>query len=113
VAVPADAATPIVLRAKSLEKTGDDKRWSAKRKTVHAVQGVSLEIRREQTIGIDGESGSGKSTVARCIVRLVDANGGSVRLGSEDITMMSHGVLHALRKRVQIVFLDSYPLLSG
>ena len=120
---PLDAAAPIVLQVRGLEKTYLDKRWFGPHRSVHAAQDVTLEIRRGQTLGIVGESGSGKSTVARCIVRLIDPSGGSVLLGgaavgdqgasaAQDIAMMSAGQLRPLRKRVQIVFQDPYRSLN-
>jgi len=114
---PNNPAAPLVLQVKGLEKTYLDKSWFGKTRTVHAAKDVNLEIRRGQTLGIGGESGSGKSTVARCIVRLVDPSGGSVMLGggqgpAEDIAMMSAADLRPLRKRVQIVFQDPYRSLN-
>ena len=107
-----DAAAPVVLSVKALAKTYDDKSWFGKRRTVHAAKDVNFEIRRGLTLGIVGESGSGKSTVARCVVRLVDPSGGSVRLGSDEIATASHGSLRPLRRRVQIVFQDPYRSLN-
>ncbi|MBI5716179.1 MAG: ABC transporter ATP-binding protein [Burkholderiales bacterium] len=106
------ATAPLVLSVKALAKTYDDKSWFGKRRTVHAAKDVNFEIRRGQTLGIVGESGSGKSTVARCVVRLVDPTGGSVRLGSDEIATLSAGALRPLRKRVQIVFQDPYRSLN-
>ncbi|MCW5636090.1 MAG: ABC transporter ATP-binding protein [Rubrivivax sp.] len=106
------AQAPVVLKVDALAKTYDDRSWFGKRRTVHAARGVSFEIRRGQTLGIVGESGSGKSTVARCVVRLVDPTGGSVRLGSDEIATLSAGALRPLRKRVQIVFQDPYRSLN-
>jgi peptide/nickel transport system ATP-binding protein len=109
---PVDASAPLVLSVKALAKTYDDKSWFGKRRTVHAAKDVNFEIRRGQTLGIVGESGSGKSTVARCVVRLIDPSGGSVRLGSDEIATLSAGALRPLRKRVQIVFQDPYRSLN-
>ncbi|HSB23396.1 MAG TPA: ABC transporter ATP-binding protein [Burkholderiaceae bacterium] len=109
---PVDPAAPVVLQVRGLNKTYVDRRWFGKHRTVHAAKNVDLEIRRGQTLGIVGESGSGKSTVARCIVRLVDPSGGSVRLGSDDIAELSARALRPLRRRVQIVFQDPYRSLN-
>ncbi len=108
----ADPDAPVVLQVRGLQKTYRDKRWFGQHRIVHAAKDVDLEIRRGQTLGIVGESGSGKSTVARCIVRLIDPNGGSVLLGGDDIAMMSSARLRPLRKRVQIVFQDPYRSLN-
>jgi peptide/nickel transport system ATP-binding protein len=109
---PADPTAPVVLHVRGLNKTYVDRRWFGQHRTVHAAKNVDLEIRRGQTLGIVGESGSGKSTVARCIVRLVDPSGGSVRLGSDDIAELSARALRPLRRRVQIVFQDPYRSLN-
>ena len=109
---PVDETAPVVLSVKALAKTYDDKSWFGKRRIVHAAKDVHLEVRRGQTLGIVGESGSGKSTVARCVVRLVDPTGGSVKLGDDEIATLSAGALRPLRKRVQIVFQDPYRSLN-
>ena len=107
-----DAAAPMVLETRALEKTYVDRSWFGKRREVRAATDVTLQIRRGQTLGIVGESGSGKSTVARCIVRLIDPSAGEIRLGGEDIASMSAARLRPLRKRVQIVFQDPYRSLN-
>ena len=116
---PGDAAAPVVLRVKGLDKTYLDKRWFGPQRSVQAARDVNFEIRRGQTLGIVGESGSGKSTVARCIVRLINPSSGSVMLGgcrpgeaAEDIAMMPARQLRPLRRRVQIVFQDPYRSLN-
>lgn len=73
---------------------------------VRAVDGVSLRIRSGQVTALVGESGSGKSTVGRCIVRLVEPTGGSVRLGGTDVTHLSRAQLRPHRRDVSIVFQD-------
>jgi peptide/nickel transport system ATP-binding protein len=73
---------------------------------VRAVDGVSLRIRRGQVTALVGESGSGKSTVGRCIVRLVEPTGGTVRLAGTDITHLSRSEMRAHRRDVSIVFQD-------
>ncbi|MFZ2652703.1 MAG: ABC transporter ATP-binding protein [Burkholderiaceae bacterium] len=116
---PHDAGAPLVLQVKALAKTYQDKSRFGKRRPVHGAYDVNLEIRRGQTLGIVGESGAGKSTVARCIVRLIDPSGGSVLLGAGedgqggiDIASLSASALRPLRKRVQIVFQDPYRSLN-
>ena len=110
-----NAAAPLVLRVRGLDKTYHDHSWFSKRRNVHAAKDVNLEVHRGQTLGIVGESGSGKSTVARCIVRLIDPSGGQILLGgadAEDIAMMPAARLRPLRRRVQIVFQDPYRSLN-
>ncbi len=69
---------------------------------------VDLDIRRGETLGIVGKSGSGKSTVARCIARLIDPTEGKIFLGDTEIATMSARKLRPHRRRVQIVFQDPY-----
>jgi oligopeptide/dipeptide ABC transporter ATP-binding protein len=73
---------------------------------VRAVDGVSLRIRKGQVTALVGESGSGKSTVGRCIVRLVEPTGGTVRLAGADVTHLSRSQMREHRRDVSIVFQD-------
>jgi oligopeptide/dipeptide ABC transporter ATP-binding protein len=73
---------------------------------VRAVDGVTLTIRQGSVVALVGESGSGKSTVGRCIVRLLEPTGGSVRLAGADITHLSRRQLRPHRRDVSIVFQD-------
>jgi len=79
---------------------------------VTAVDGVSLTLRRGETLGIVGESGSGKSTLARCVIRLLDPDGGEVRLEDADIAHMKEKSLRPLRRRIQMVFQDPFSSLN-
>ncbi|MBP2551128.1 peptide/nickel transport system ATP-binding protein [Neorhizobium galegae] len=82
------------------------------KRTVHAVKDVSFEIRRGETLGIIGESGSGKSTVARLVTRLVEPDGGKIMLGGEDFGALPAGSLREARKRIQMVFQDPFASLN-
>ncbi|EEP70153.1 oligopeptide/dipeptide ABC transporter ATPase subunit [Micromonospora sp. ATCC 39149] len=73
---------------------------------VRAVDGVSLAIRRGETLGLVGESGSGKSTAGLALLRLVDPTSGRVRVGGRDVTRWSRRRLRGLRRRVAMVFQD-------
>jgi peptide/nickel transport system ATP-binding protein len=75
-------------------------------KHVRAVDGVSLQIRRGETLGLVGESGSGKSTTALALLRLVDPTAGRILVGGEDVTTRSRRRLRPLRRRVAMVFQD-------
>jgi peptide/nickel transport system ATP-binding protein/oligopeptide transport system ATP-binding protein len=79
---------------------------------VAAVDGVSFAVRRGETLGIVGETGSGKSTVARLILRLIDPTSGTVHFAGEDITAARGRHLKALRRDMQMIFQDPYSSLN-
>jgi peptide/nickel transport system ATP-binding protein len=82
------------------------------RARVYAVDGVSFTIDRGETLALVGESGCGKSTVGRCILRLVDVTAGAVNLAGRRIDDMSSGALRPLRRRIQVVFQDPFSSLN-
>jgi peptide/nickel transport system ATP-binding protein/oligopeptide transport system ATP-binding protein len=79
---------------------------------VQAVDGVNLEVRRGETLGIVGETGCGKSTTARLIMRLLDATSGQVIFDGQDITRVKGASLKAVRREMQMVFQDPYSSLN-
>ncbi|HEX6794092.1 MAG TPA: ABC transporter ATP-binding protein [Casimicrobiaceae bacterium] len=104
----------VVLSVAGLEKTYHaGGAFGRAGRTVRAVKSVDLSIRHGETLGLVGESGSGKSTLARCIVRLVDAERGSIVVGGDvDLMKLSRGALRAHRRHIQMVFQDPYGSLD-
>jgi peptide/nickel transport system ATP-binding protein len=79
---------------------------------VRAVDGISFEVKRGETLALVGESGCGKSTVGRAILRLFDITAGQVVLDGQRIDELSVGALRPLRRRVQVVFQDPFSSLN-
>jgi peptide/nickel transport system ATP-binding protein len=108
------AEPPVFLEARGLSKSfGGGPSWFSRTdRRVHAVKAVDLAVRRGRTLGLVGESGSGKSTLARCVIRLVEPDAGSIRLGGVDLSRLSRRQLRPYRKHIQMVFQDPFGSLN-
>ncbi|MEK7838048.1 MAG: ATP-binding cassette domain-containing protein, partial [candidate division NC10 bacterium] len=79
---------------------------------VHAVDDVTFDIKKGETLGLVGESGCGKSTTGRCILRLIEPTAGEVWFGDRNVTTLDKRALRHLRRDMQIIFQDPYASLN-
>jgi oligopeptide/dipeptide ABC transporter ATP-binding protein len=110
----AEAANAPVLEVRDLKKHFPVQKGLLQRAagTVYAVDGVSFSIAQGETLGLVGESGCGKSTVGRTVLRLTEPTAGSIRVDGRDITKLSKTELQPYRRQMQIIFQDPFSSLD-
>jgi len=86
--------------------------WRAPSRFVHAVDDVSFELAAGETVGLVGESGCGKTTLGRAVVRLIEPTAGAIEFGGVDLASLRPGQLRAVRRRLQMIFQDPFGSLN-
>jgi oligopeptide/dipeptide ABC transporter ATP-binding protein len=108
-------SSEVLLRVENMVKefpVASSKLFGRSTEAVHAVDGVSFELRKGETLGLVGETGCGKSTLARCITRLYSITGGTVNFNGRDISHLEGSALRDVRREVQMIFQDPYGSLN-
>lgn len=99
--------TPAIMTVENLKKY-----FPVRGGKVHAVDGISFSVNEGETLGIVGESGCGKSTTGRILVRLEDATEGKVIFRGHDISLLGKKSLHEMRQHIQLIFQDPFSSLD-
>jgi ABC-type glutathione transport system ATPase component len=105
-------ATPVTTTSPLLEARGLVKEYSGDGKAVRVVDDVSLSVYPGEVLGLVGESGCGKSTVARMLLRLIEPTGGEIWFAGEPMPSGQSRAMRTLRRRMQVVFQDPYAALN-
>jgi peptide/nickel transport system ATP-binding protein len=105
---------PPLLEVRDLKKHyAAPQRWFAPRRApVQAVDGVSFDVARGETLSLVGESGCGKTTTAKTVLRLIEPSAGSVRLAGQELTALTPAAMRERRRELQIIFQDPYASLN-
>jgi peptide/nickel transport system ATP-binding protein/oligopeptide transport system ATP-binding protein len=111
---PAVAETPFLLDVRDLKKHFAIRKGLLRRVVgyVYAVDGVSLTLRHGETLGVVGESGCGKSTAGKTIMKLMEPTSGSIRIRGQDITHLDRKAMRPFRREMQMIFQDPYSSLN-
>lgn len=102
---------PAALAVTGLAKTYKG-RGFFNRRVVKAVDDVAFTLRRGETLGVVGESGSGKSTLGRCVIKLIEPDGGTIELAGQDIRALSARAMRPVRQKIQMIFQDPFASLN-
>ncbi len=112
---PLPKDSPVILEGKDVRVTYTLKRggfFSSEYVQLHAVNNLSINLRRHETLGLVGESGSGKTTFGQALIRLIDVNAGQIFFEGKPIQASSREEMRPLRSRMQIVFQDPFSSLN-
>ena len=111
---PSAGAPPPLLEVTGLKKYFPIRKgvFSRLAGQVHAVDGVDLTIAKGETLGLVGESGCGKSTTGKVLLKLIEPTAGTIRVNGEDITHLSKTAMRPYRRQMQIIFQDPYSSLN-
>ena len=107
-----DMNNRVILRTEELKKYFPVRRFLLSKDYVKAVDGVSIEIKEGETLGLVGESGCGKTTLGRLVLRLIEPTGGKVIFDGKDVSKLKGEELKEFRRKAQIVFQDPYSSLD-
>ena len=103
---------PVLLEVKNLKKHFQISTFNKGKQMVNALNGISFLLHEGETLGLVGESGCGKSTAARAILRLVEPTSGGIFYKNQNLINMKQNQLRPLRKNIQIIFQDPFSSLS-